>query len=226
MVPFSSHRRYYPFELPSFPTSSFQHINLPTHASQVFYTTTLSYALVNLKPLLPGHVLVSPLRRVLRLTDLSVDETADLFLAVRRVARMVERVYTATSLNIAVQDGVDAGQSVPHVHAHIIPRWRADLDHKGGMDAIYKMLDGTEGDVGAHQLQHQQHQQQLDTWGKERQRQRQREQSEGLTRSAFPAVDNDVREPRSMEEMRIEAEKLSREMEIEDKLEAKRLESS
>lgn len=160
---------------------------------QVFYKTSLSFALVNLKPLLPGHVLVSPLRNVPRVADLTPAESTDLFLTVRRVGRMVERVFKASSLNIAIQDGIDAGQSVPHVHFHIIPRRRADLDHKGGSDAIYGMLDGDEGDIAKHM------------W----------ERMEGRTRTRFPAVDNDGRMPRSEEEMMEEAEFLAKEMETE-----------
>ena len=63
---------------------------------------------------------------------------------------MVERVFQASSLNVAMQDGIDAGQSVPHVHTHIIPRRAADLEDRGGSDAIYGMLDGEEGDIGSH----------------------------------------------------------------------------
>ncbi|KAL3486377.1 HIT-like domain-containing protein [Aspergillus germanicus] len=111
---------------------------------QVFHQTSLSFALVNLKPILPGHVLVSPRRVVPRVSDLTVTETTDLFLTVRRVGRMIERVYGATSLNIAIQDGTEAGQSVPHVHAHIIPRRRRDLST---VDAVYDKLDGEEGDL-------------------------------------------------------------------------------
>ncbi len=47
--------------------------------SQVFYSTELSFAFVNIKPLLPGHVLVSPVRVVARLADLTDAEVADLF---------------------------------------------------------------------------------------------------------------------------------------------------
>ncbi|KAJ5215459.1 uncharacterized protein N7498_001866 [Penicillium cinerascens] len=163
---------------------------------QVFHQTPLSFALVNLKPILPGHVLVSPRRIVPRVADLTAAETSDLFLTVRRVGRMVERVYGASSLNIAVQDGVHAGQSVPHVHAHIIPRKAADLDHRGGTDAVYDMLDGEEGDVGKAFRD-------ADTT----------EQSK--TRARFPVVDNEGREPRSHDEMKGEAEMLAREMEME-----------
>ncbi|KAJ5923958.1 Histidine triad (HIT) protein [Penicillium verhagenii] len=169
----------------------------------VFHTTPLTFALVNLKPILPGHILVSPRRVVPRVSDLTPAETSDLFLTVRRVGRMVERVYGASSLNIAVQDGVDAGQSVPHVHAHIIPRKAADLDHRGGTDAVYNMLDGEEGDVGKAFR---------DTNGNEGLRP---ETERPQKRTRFPAVDNEARKPRTQEEMVAEAEMLAREMEKE-----------
>ncbi|KAF2264096.1 HIT-like protein [Lojkania enalia] len=159
-----------------------------TVTSQVFHLTPLSYALVNLKPLLPGHVLVSPRRVVPRFNDLSVVEVQDLFLTVQRVSRTIERVFSASSLNIAIQDGVDAGQSVPHVHAHIIPRKKHDLSHAGGPDAIYRMMESEEGDLG-------------------------RQFREREKRGRFPAVDADEsRNPRSEEEMRKEAEWLAEEM--------------
>ena len=104
---------------------------------------------------------------------------------------MLERVYNASSLNIAMQDGVDAGQSVPHVHTHIIPRKAADLEDKGGSDAIYDMLEGEEGDVGRHL------------------------RVSNEDRPKFPAVDNDTRKPRSEKEMTTEAQMLAKEMEVE-----------
>ncbi|KAJ5273313.1 hypothetical protein N7478_008438 [Penicillium angulare] len=165
---------------------------------QVFYKTPLSFALVNLKPILPGHVLISPLRVVPRLCDLTPSETSDLFLTVRRVGRMVERVYGAASLNIAIQDGVHAGQSVPHVHAHILPRKARDLDHRGGTDAVYDMLDGEEGDIGRALLR--------DSGGATEEARKKR--SEG-----FPVPDDEERKPRGEGEMVAEAEMLKGEME-------------
>lgn len=175
---------------------------LTTH--QVFHLTPLSFALVNLKPLLPGHVLVSPRRIVPRFNDLSAAEVQDLFLTVQRVSRTVERVFHASALNIAIQDGVDAGQSVPHVHAHIIPRKKDDLSDAGGTDAIYGMMESEEGDLGRQFV--------------EREKQRSSEQSigesqsNGESRGRFPAVDADGRKPRSEEEMQKEAEWLAEEM--------------
>ncbi|KAI4711803.1 hypothetical protein J4E89_003246 [Alternaria sp. Ai002NY15] len=166
--------------------------------NQVFHLTRLSFAIVNLKPLLPGHVLVSPRRVVPRFNDLSAAEVQDLFLTVQRVSRMVERVFSASSLNIAIQDGVDAGQSVPHVHAHIIPRKKDDLEEKGGTDAIYTMMESEDADL-SKQLAN-----------------KERAAGAGLAeeerKSRFPAVDNDSRKPRSDDEMQKEAEWLAEEM--------------
>ena len=92
---------------------------------------------------------------------------------------------------MAVQDGAAAGQSVEHVHAHVIPRKSGDMDVKGGGDKMYEMLEGDEGDVG--------------------QALRERETPK------FPAPDVG-RKDRSEEEMREEAEWLRRKMrELEEK---------
>jgi bis(5'-adenosyl)-triphosphatase len=127
-----------------------------------------------------------------RFNDLSAAEVQDLFMTVQHVSRMVERVFDATSLNIAIQDGVDAGQSVPHVHAHIIPRKKADLEEKGGTDAIYEMLEGKEGDLNKQLTD--------------------KERAATEERAKFPIVDDDSRKPRSDDEMQREAQWLAEEM--------------
>ncbi|KAF2201065.1 HIT-like protein [Delitschia confertaspora ATCC 74209] len=155
--------------------------------NQVFHQTPHTFALVNLKPLLPGHVLLCPLRPVARFNDLTPTEVSDLFLTLQKVSRMVERVFKASALNIAIQDGKDAGQSVAHVHAHVIPRQRDDLEE---VDGVYEMMEGEDGDLGRGF----------------------RERDGEGTRGKFPAVDAESRQPRSEEEMRKEAEWLAEEM--------------
>ncbi|KAL1631713.1 Dinucleoside triphosphate hydrolase [Neofusicoccum ribis] len=170
---------------------------LPVHfgpflvTPQVFHLTPLSYALVNLKPLLPGHVLVCPRRVVPRFAALTPAEVTDLFSTAQRVSRVIERVYGAHALNIAIQDGKAAGQSVEHVHCHVIPRKEGDMEEKGGGDRLYEMMEGEEGDVGKEL--------------------RKREEERGH-RFAGPDAE---RKPRSEEEMRKEAEWLAEEMEKE-----------
>ncbi|KAJ6444449.1 Bis(5'-adenosyl)-triphosphatase [Purpureocillium lavendulum] len=121
---------------------------------QVFCVTPRSFALVNLKPIVPGHVLVCPLTPHQRLTDLSPAETADLFTTVQLMQRVLARTYfkdqggvpSSGSFTVAVQDGPDSGQTVPHLHVHVIPRTKGDLGD--AMDEIYVKMAGEEGNVG------------------------------------------------------------------------------
>ncbi|KAI5366024.1 putative HIT-like domain-containing protein [Septoria linicola] len=152
--------------------------------SQVFHITPLSFAVVNLKPLLPGHVLVSPLRVKPHLSDLTSEEISDLFITVTRVQKTLKRVYKAEAFNIAVQDGAAAGQSVPHVHCHIIPRVKGD---PGEGDKVHEWLEGEEGNVGGHQ-------------------------KEAEKREAGQWAQDEDRKPRSKEEMEKEAKWLREEM--------------
>ena len=166
-------------------------------ARQVFHLSPskLSYALVNLKPLLPGHVLVCPVRCTARLAHLSPTETADLFVTVQQVSKMISRVYNASALNVAIQDGVDAGQSVPHVHVHIIPRSADDMKDRGGGDKIYDMMEGDEGNIGEAFMKMQQ------------------TRIENSNHRDFVAGPDTDRRPRSETEMNEEAASLRTEME-------------
>ena len=95
--------------------------------SQVFFESALSYGIVNLKPIVPGHVLVIPKRVTPRFHELTPDEVIDLYTSVHLISKRLENAYNAEALNIAMQDGLHAGQSVPHVHVHILPRRAGDF---------------------------------------------------------------------------------------------------
>lgn len=82
-------------------------------------------------------VLVTPIRVVPRFADLTQEEVCDLFLAVHTIAPVLERQYQATSLSITIQDGRDAGQSVEHVHVHVIPRRQGDFFQN---DEVYQKV--------------------------------------------------------------------------------------
>eukprot|EP00397_Hematodinium_sp_SG-2012_P066649 GEMP01100631.1.p1 GENE.GEMP01100631.1~~GEMP01100631.1.p1 ORF type:complete len:161 (+),score=39.29 GEMP01100631.1:91-573(+) len=118
----------------------------PIAASSIFHESKLSYAFVNLKPICCGHVLVSPQRVTARLQDLNPDEVQDLFTTVQAVGRALTRTHAATSLTVSVQDGPEAGQTVPHVHVHVMARNKDDKFNKStsGNDAVYKALDESE----------------------------------------------------------------------------------
>ncbi|XP_057772697.1 bifunctional bis(5'-adenosyl)-triphosphatase/adenylylsulfatase FHIT isoform X2 [Salvia miltiorrhiza] len=111
---------------------------------EVFYSTQSSYAMVNLRPLLPGHVLVCPRRDVKRFIDLTADETSDLWLTAQKIGRQLESYHKASSLTLTIQDGPQAGQTVPHVHIHILPRKVGDFENN---DEIYDAIDVKEKEL-------------------------------------------------------------------------------
>lgn len=86
----------------------------------------------------PGHVLVVPLRKeCISLSDLTAEENKDYFATLQLVHQFIKSEFQADSLNIAIQDGPEAGQTVPHLHTHIIPRYKQN--NIG--DKIYENLD-------------------------------------------------------------------------------------
>ncbi|KAI9021177.1 HIT-like protein [Hyaloraphidium curvatum] len=105
---------------------------------QAFYRTKLTFAITNLKPIVPGHVLVCPIKVVPRLKDLSAEEATDLFLSAQQIGRVIEKAYGAEALTVSIQDGVAAGQTVSHVHCHILPRRIGDFEPN---DRVYDELD-------------------------------------------------------------------------------------
>ncbi|KAB8114025.1 hypothetical protein EE612_053211 [Oryza sativa] len=106
---------------------------------QVFRTSPLSFAIVNIRHTRPGHVLVCPKRLVKRFADLSPDETSDLWIMAKEIGARVEQYHRASSLTFTIQDGPHSGQTVPHVHVHIVPRRKEDFENndnnKGMMNA-------------------------------------------------------------------------------------------
>ncbi|XP_050168846.1 bis(5'-adenosyl)-triphosphatase isoform X1 [Myiozetetes cayanensis] len=85
----------------------------------------------------PSDVLVCPLRPVERFRDLRPEEVADLFRTAQRVGNVVERHFCGTSLTISIQDGPEAGQTVKHVHVHVLPRRAGDFSRN---DDVYEEL--------------------------------------------------------------------------------------
>uniref|UniRef100_A0A8D1VJT7 Bis(5'-adenosyl)-triphosphatase n=2 Tax=Sus scrofa TaxID=9823 RepID=A0A8D1VJT7_PIG len=93
---------------------------------------------------LTADVLVCPLRPVERFRDLRPDEVADLFQVTQRVGTVVEKHFQGTSLTFSMQDGPEAGQTVKHVHIHVLPRKAGDF-HRN--DSIYDEV-GLKRDCG------------------------------------------------------------------------------
>lgn len=88
-------------------------------------------ALYNIAPVLPGHSLIVPARHAERLLDLAEDEVMRLTGFGWRITRFLMQTFGATGVDWTVQDGAEAGQTVHHLHLHLIPRIAGDLPEPG-----------------------------------------------------------------------------------------------
>jgi len=82
----------------------------------------------------PGHTLIIPKRHVGSFFDLAASEV-DAMTSLLKVAKVkLDEEFGPDSYNIGVNDGPAAGQTVPHVHMHLIPRYKGDVqDPRGGV---------------------------------------------------------------------------------------------
>jgi diadenosine tetraphosphate (Ap4A) HIT family hydrolase len=83
-------------------------------------------------PVSPGHTLVVARRHVWDFFGLSAEETADVMRLVQSAKRRLDRDLDPAGYNIGINNGGAAGQTVMHVHVHLIPRFRGDVIKPAG----------------------------------------------------------------------------------------------
>ncbi len=94
--------------------------------STKIYEDEAHLAFLDIGPINPGHTLVIPRRHAERFLDLDPEEASALIRVVRRVAEAVASGTGCEGFNLHQSNGACAGQVVPHVHFHIIPRFEND----------------------------------------------------------------------------------------------------
>ena len=103
----------------------------------IIASSSLSVAFFDGFPVSPGHALIIPKRHVASFFDLSKEEQLDLLNLADRVERIVEQRYHPDGYNIGINVGEAAGQSIFHVHMHLIPRYQGDVPNpRGGVRGV------------------------------------------------------------------------------------------
>lgn len=77
-------------------------------------------------PIVPGHVLIAPLRCVATIEDMTSDELAATFDLQAKLKTALRKAFGAEGFNYAWNESKMAGQSVPHFHLHMLPRKAGD----------------------------------------------------------------------------------------------------
>ena len=83
-------------------------------------------AFLDVQPLADGHVLIVPQAHVSSVEELEPAAADALFGLVVRLAGPVRKALDAAGSTIGINNGEASGQTIPHVHVHIVPRWSGD----------------------------------------------------------------------------------------------------
>ncbi|EUA54431.1 AP-4-A phosphorylase [Mycobacterium xenopi 4042] len=99
---------------------------LPDEDGLVVARGKLVYAVLNLYPYNPGHLMIVPYRRVSELEDLTEQESAELMAFTQKSIRVIKAVSRPHGFNVGLNLGTSAGGSLAeHLHVHVVPRWAA-----------------------------------------------------------------------------------------------------
>jgi ATP adenylyltransferase len=119
----------------------------PDAESLVVARGASTYAVLNLHPYNPGHLMVLPYRHVADLTDLTPEEAAEVMVMTQQALRAVRRVSRPQSFNVGLNLGRSAGGSLSeHLHQHVVPRWTGDANFitvVGGTKMLPQLLEDT-----------------------------------------------------------------------------------
>ena len=94
----------------------------------IIHRSRLSYLILNRFPYNAGHLLAVPFREVTQLEDLTGPEKEDLMDEIILGQKTLKAAFNPEGFNVGFNFGAPAGGSIPHLHAHIVPRWNGDTN--------------------------------------------------------------------------------------------------
>ena len=107
------------------------------HDGRVVLSNEHGYLRFDSYPVNEGHMLIVPHRHFDSYFDCTADERKSLWLLVEDGKRLVDGKHQPDGYNIGINVGPAAGQSVMHLHIHLIPRYRGDMENpKGGVRGV------------------------------------------------------------------------------------------
>ncbi len=106
--------------------------------SRIILANELAVAIRDAYPVSPGHSLILPRRHVDSLFDATIEERMAMLALLDPVRKGLEHEYRPDGYNVGINDGPAAGQTIFHLHLHLIPRRAGDRpDPRGGIRWIF-----------------------------------------------------------------------------------------
>jgi diadenosine tetraphosphate (Ap4A) HIT family hydrolase len=101
-------------------------------APEIVIENEWAYADYDTYPVSPGHCLIITRRHVAEYFQATAEEKAAIWELVDEMKVIIDRDYKPDGYNVGVNVGKAGGQSVPHIHIHMIPRYTGDMENPGG----------------------------------------------------------------------------------------------
>lgn len=98
----------------------------PTIKKRSIVANDLAYAFPTNIPIVPGHILIVPVRCVAKFEDLTQEERRAIFDLRDKLSVALTKAFAAEGFNYAWNENESAGQAVPHFHLHMLPRKKGD----------------------------------------------------------------------------------------------------
>ena len=114
--------------------------------SKKIYDDPRFMAFLDVNPRANGHTLVIPKKHASTLSELPKEDAGAYFQIVQHLAKTITERLGAGGYNLGSNNGETAGQAVPHIHMHIIPRYNTDK-HKAGFEAAFPVNDSLKKDL-------------------------------------------------------------------------------
>lgn len=86
-------------------------------------------AILDVNPAARGHVIILPKKHAADIYELPEEDAAKIFVVAKKIAAAIKKTYSCDGVNILQNNGEAAGQTVFHLHVHVIPRFTGDTDH-------------------------------------------------------------------------------------------------
>jgi diadenosine tetraphosphate (Ap4A) HIT family hydrolase len=99
----------------------------PRVKTKIVYRDDAFMVILNMFPFNPGHVMVVPLRHVVKLSELNQDEANAFFWMGVKTVKLIRTAFNPTGINMGLNIGSAAGASIHHLHLHIVPRYPREL---------------------------------------------------------------------------------------------------
>jgi diadenosine tetraphosphate (Ap4A) HIT family hydrolase len=104
---------------------------------RIIRSTSRIFSVYDLYPVSKGHALVVSKRHIPYLFSATKEEVSEIFAEIGKLRNEIENLYHPNGYNIGINCGVAAGQTVGHLHVHLIPRYIGDVaDPRGGVRNI------------------------------------------------------------------------------------------